>query len=145
MNQTHYLKKTLEELKMKSERNKFIETFMNEYDVIKFLNSTNLRINVKKYQHAIRKIMYAAVHTRLDIAYVIERLNQFFSDSTKQHDEDLKHLLRYIRFIINLELRFENSENNKVIEYSDFDYVNDKSDRKSILKYIYMLKNESIV
>ena len=118
---------------------------MNEYDVIKFFNSTNLKINVKKYQHAIKKIMYAAVHTRSDIAYVIERFNQFFSDSTKQHNENLKHFLRYIRFIINFELMFENSENNKIIEYFDFDYVNDKFDRKSILKYIYMLRNESIV
>ena len=145
MNQTHYLKKILEELKMKSERNKFIETLMNEYDVIKFFSSTNLRINVKEYQHAIEKIMYAAVHTRSDIAYATERLNQFLSDSAKQHDENLKHLLRYIRFTINLELMFEDNENSKVIEYFDSDYVSDKSDRKSILEYIYMLRDESIV
>ena len=145
MNQTHYFKKILNDLKMKTERHKFIEISMNDYDAIKFFFFIDERINVKDYQHVIDKIMYVAIHTRLDIAFAVERLNQFFNDSSKQHDEDLKHLFRYIRFIIDLELMLKNSENFKIVEYSNSNYANDKSNRISIFDYVYMLENESIV
>ena len=145
MNQIHYLKKILNDLKMNAKRHRFTEIFMNEYDAIKFFVFIDERINIKSYQHVIDKIMYAAIHTRFDIAFAIERFNQFFSDSAKHHDEDLKHLFRYLRFIINLELMLKDSESFKIVKYSDSDYVNDKSNRIFIFDYVYMLENESII
>ena len=88
--------------------------------------------------------MWTVVHTRFDIAFLTERLSQFLNDSTKQHNENLKHLLRYFRSIINLSLMLGDSESFKIIEYFDFDYVVDKFDRKCILKYVYMLKKAPI-
>ena len=144
MNQIHYLIEILNELSMKVKRYKIINIFMNDYDCIKFFNSFDERINVKNYQHVIEKMMWAAIHTRFDIAFFTERLSQFFSDLTKQHDENLKHLLRYLRSIINLNLMLDDSKSFKVVEYFDFDYVVDKFDRKCILNYVYMLKKTSI-
>ena len=89
--------------------------------------------------------MYVAIHTRFDITFAIERFNQFFNDLSKQHDENLKHLFRYIRFIINFELMLKNNENLKIVEYSNSNYANDKSNRISIFDYVYMFENESIV
>ena len=89
--------------------------------------------------------MYAAIHTRFDIAFAVERFNQFFNDSTKHHDENLKHLLRYLRFTINLELMLKDNESFKIVEYSNSDYANDKSNRIFIFDYVYMLENESII
>ena len=88
------------------------------------------------------KLLYTRVSILL---FFIERLSQFFSDSTKQHNENLKHLLRYFRSIINLNLMLDDNENFKVVEYSDFDYVVDKFNRKCILNYVYMLKKTLIV
>ena len=145
INQTHYLIKVLNELSMKAERHKIINILMNDYDCIKSLNSSDERINVKNYQHVIEKMMWAAIHTRFDIAFFTERLSQFLSDSAKQHGENLKHLLRYLRSIINLNLMLDDNESFKVVEYFDFDYVADKFDRKCILNYVYMLKKAPIV
>ena len=39
---------------------------------------------------------------------------------------------------------FDDNESFKIVEYSDFDYVADKFDRKCILNYVYMLKEASI-
>ncbi|CAF9918214.1 MAG: hypothetical protein HETSPECPRED_003700 [Heterodermia speciosa] len=126
MNQTHYLTEVLNELGMKTERHKITNISMNGYDFIKFPDSSNERINAKNYQH------------------VVEKIIQFLNDSTKQHDEDLKHLLRYLRSTINLGLMLGDNESFKIIEYSDSDYAADKSDRKCILKYVYMLKEAPI-
>ena len=49
MNQTHYLKKILNDLKMKTERHKFIKILMNEYDAIKLFAFIDERINIKNY------------------------------------------------------------------------------------------------
>ena len=49
MNQTHYLKKILNDLKMKIKRHEFIEISINDYDAIKFFFFIDERINVKNY------------------------------------------------------------------------------------------------
>ena len=130
---------------MNAKRHKFIEIFMNEYDAIRFFVLIDERINIKNYQYVIDKIMYATIHTRFNIAFAIERFNQFLNDSTKHHDENLKHLLRYLRFIINFELMLKNNESFKIVEYSDSNYVNDKSNRVFIFDYVYILESESII
>ena len=145
MNQTHYVKKFFNDLKMNAKRHKFIEIFMNEYDAIKFFIFIDERINIKNYQYVIDKIMYATIYTRFNITFAIERFNQFFNDSTKHHDENLKHLFRYLRFIINFELMLKSNENFKIVEYSNSNYVNDKSNRVFIFNYVYMFENESII
>ena len=57
MNQIHYLIKILNELNMKIERHKIINIFINDYNCIKFFNFFDERINVKNYQHVVKKMM----------------------------------------------------------------------------------------
>ena len=139
MDQTHYLKEVLDDLKMEAERHRPTEIPMNGYDTIRPSAPTDERINIKNYQHAIGKVMYAAIHTRPDIAFAVGRLSQFLSDPAKHHGEGLKHLLRYTRSTIDLGLMLGGSGSPKIIGYSDSDYASDKSDRISILGYVYML------
>ena len=139
MDQTHYLTEVLDELGMKAERHRATDIPMNGYDSIRPSSPSDERIDVKSYQHAIGKVMYAAVHTRPDIAYATGRLSQFLSDPAKQHGEGLRHLLRYIRSTVDLGLMLGGSGSLKVVGYSDSDYAGDKSDRKCILGYVYML------
>ena len=63
-------------------------------------------------------------------------------------------LLRYVRFTINFDIVYEmksnvnkNSNNNESFKFktfSDFDYVVDKLNKKSIFKYVYMFVEKSI-
>ena len=86
--------------------------------------------------------MYATIHTRLDIVFVLERLNQYFNDFAKHYEQTLKNLLRYIRFIIDYELKYnfnESIEFHKLFDYFDFDLtINKFENRKFILEYVYM-------
>ena len=93
--------------------------------------------------------MYATMYTRSNIYFAFERFNQYFNDLTKHYEQVLKQLFRYIRFIIDLEIKYETFENNESTFFnfkifSNFDYATNKLNRKSILKYIYIFVKKSI-
>ena len=127
---------------------------MNKYDFLRSTESNNEHINLKNYQHKINKLMYIAIHTRSNIIFAIERFNQYFNNLIIHHEQTLMILFRYVRFTIDLDIVYkiklninENSNNNenfKFKTFSDFDYVVDKFNKKSIFKYIYMFAEKSI-
>ena len=128
--------------------------FMNEYDSFHLIESDDERINSKNYQHKIDKLIYTAIHIRSDIVFAIEYFNQYLNNSTIHYKQALMILLRYVRFIIDLDIIYkmksnvnESSNNNESFKFkafSDFDYAADKLNRKSILKYVYMFAEKSI-
>ncbi len=144
MNQTHYLHDILERLNMRQDKHKATDLSMNEYDALRSAELENMRINQHEYQQVIESLMYAAIHTRFDIAFAFNQLSQYFSNFAEHHEHALKKLMWYVRFIINLDITYKVSESMKLVEYSDSDYVSDKLDCKSILVYIYMLNKESV-
>ncbi len=117
---------------------------MNEYDALRSAELEDVRINQHKYQQVIESLMYAAIHTRFNIAFALNWLSQYLSDFAKHHEHALKKLMQYICFIIDLDITYEVSESMKLVEYSDSDYVLNRLDCKSILVYIYMLDEESV-
>ena len=144
MNQTHYLHDILERLNMRQDKHKATDLSMNEYDALRSAELENMRINQHEYQQVIESLMYAAIHTRFDIAFAFNQLSQYFSNFAEHHEHALKKLMWYVRFFINLDITYKVSESMKLVEYSDSDYVSDKLDCKSILVYIYMLNKESV-
>ncbi len=117
---------------------------MNEYDAFRSAEFEDVRINQHEYQQVIESLMYAAIHTHLDIVFALNWLSQYLSDFTKHHKHALKKLMQYVRFIIDLNITYEVSESMKLVEYSDSDYVSNRLDHKSILVYIYILDEESV-
>jgi len=144
MNQTHYLHDILEKLNMRQDKHKIIDFSINEYDAFRSAELKDVRINQHEYQQVIESLMYAAIHTCLDITFAFNRLSQYLSDSAEHHEHALKKLMQYVHFIIDLNITYEVSESMKLVEYSDSDYVLDRLDCKLILVYIYMLNEESV-
>jgi len=144
MNQTHYLHDVLKRLNIKQDKHKATDFSMNEYDALRSAELKDVRIDQHEYQQVIESLMYAAIHTRLDIIFAFNRLSQYLSNFAKHHEHVLKKLMQYVRFIIDLDIMYEVSESMKLVEYSDSDYVSDRLDCKSILIYIYMLNEESV-
>ena len=124
---------------------KSTELLLNEYDALRSAGSNDERINQKDYQHAIDSIMYAVIHTRPNIVYVVGRFSQYFNNFAKHHEHAFKHFLKYIRSIINRGITYKNNENQKFVDFSDFDYAADKLNRKFILAYVYMIADDSIL
>ena len=80
LNQTHYLNEMLNELHMNIDKHERTKIFMNDYDLFKLTESNDERINSKKYQHKIEKLMYVVIYIRSNIVFALKRLNQYFND-----------------------------------------------------------------
>jgi len=89
--------------------------------------------------------MYVAIHTQLDIAFTLNQLSQYLSNSVKHHEYALKKLLQYVRSIINLSIMYSSNESQAMLKYSDFNYTLNKQNQKSILECVYMLKDKSVL
>ena len=145
IDQSHYLKEVLKRLHMmKADKHKRTDIPMNGYDGLRPAGPDDERIDQQSYQQAIGSLMYAAIHTRPDIAFTLGRLSQYLSDPAKHHGQALKALLRYLRSSINLGITYGASGSSgsvNLVGYSDSDYAADRSERKSILGYVYMFAN----
>jgi len=93
MNQTHYLHDVLERLNMRQDKHKTTDLSMNEYDALCSAELKDVRINQHEYQQVIESLMYAAIHTRFDIAFTLNRLSQYLSDFAEHHEHTLKKLM----------------------------------------------------
>jgi len=129
---------------MKQDKHKTTDFLMNKYDALCSAEFKDVRINQHEYQQVIESLMYAAIHTRFDITFALNRLSQYLSNFAEHHEHALKKLMQYVCFIIDLDITYEVSESIKLIEYSDSDYISDRLNHKLILTYIYMLDEESI-
>ena len=148
MDQSHYLEEVLDRLNMRPDKHSPTELPLNGYDCLRPAGHNDERIDQRYYQQAIGSIMYAAIHTRPDIAFTIGRLSQYLSDPAKHHGRALKGLLRYIRSTIDRGIEYKPSGSHnasgscppgQIAAYSDSDYAADRLERKSILGYVYML------
>jgi len=80
------------------------------------------------YRHAIGKLMYAMIGTRLDIAYAVSKMSQFMTNYGKQHWTAVKRIFRYLNSTKEYYLKLSGTH---LIGYSDSDWAGDKDDRKS--------------
>lgn len=73
------------------------------------------------------------VNTRPDIAYAVGMVSRYMEAPTTQHMAAVKHILRYIKGTIGFGCRYEKqeSEDPKLVIYSDSDLAGDTQDRKS--------------
>ena len=141
MDQTHYLKDVMERTHMSADKHRPTEIPMNGYDSLRPAGKDDKRIDQREYQQIVRSLMYAAIHTRPDIAFALGRLSQYLSDPAAHHGHALKTLLRYVRSTIDIGILYGAGGNHGqgLIGYSDSDYAADRLERKSILGYVYML------
>jgi len=139
MDQSHYLNEVLDRLHMPASKHNPVELPMNGYDSLRPAGPHDQRIDQREYQHAIGSIMYAAIHTRPDIAFAVGRLSQYLADPAKHHGQALKTLLKYLRSTVNKGLMYRSNGSPHLIGYSDSDYAADRVNRKSILGYAYAI------
>ena len=75
------------------------------------------------------------MYTRSNIAFALKKLAQFMNDLFKRHNYEIKTLLKYLRFNFDMSIiyRKRSDEIVQLIDYSNTNYVSDKSDKKSTM------------
>ena len=96
------------------------------------------------YTAVIGSLMYAAVATRPDISHAVQRLSQFTSKFSQTHITAVKRVLRYLNGTRNLGITYRPTPNPEILGYTDADWAQDVSDRKSTSGYIFQLSGGAI-
>ena len=84
------------------------------------------------YQSAFGALMWLAIYSCLDLAYLVGVLSRFCSNSGPTHVELVKHVLRYVSGTLELSSKFDREWDtpDDVIAYTDSDFAGSKPDRK---------------
>ncbi|KAL5552580.1 hypothetical protein UlMin_039981 [Ulmus minor] len=87
-------------------------------------------IDKGRYQRLVGKLIHLS-HTRLDIAYAVCVVSQFMHDHHKPHMDDVKRILRYLKFTSGKGLLFTKHNHLKVEGYTDADWAGSADNRRS--------------
>lgn len=104
---------------------------------LKLKKGTEADKTCNPYRELIGCIAYVAQTSRVDLCAAVNLLSQYQSCPTDEHWSYLKRILRYIKGTLDVGLEFKGGETEEaVVVYSDADWGNDISDRRSISGYI---------
>ena len=70
------------------------------------------------YQQIIRTLIYAAIGTRPDIAFVAMRLSQFNNNPTEEHIKYTRYVLQYLKGTKELKIKYDGASDARLIRYS---------------------------
>lgn len=103
---------------------------------MKGAEDTSKKITNVPYQNIIGSLMYLAVNTRPDLAFIVSFLSQYNVEHTEMKWKMLKRVLRYLNSTKNLGIMFKPTGED-VIGFVDADYGNDQEEGKSYTGYVF--------
>ena len=106
----------------------------------------NRPTDLKVYQEKVGTLLYAAISTRPDIAFDVNRLTQHMQAPTVADAQACDRVFRFLAGTKNYGLLFgrNGSDALAVSAYADADWGNDRTDRKSVTGWIAMINGDPI-
>ena len=91
------------------------------------------------YKELVGALQHLARYTRPDIQFAVSYIARYSDCFTKENWEEAKHILKYLKATKNMRLVY-NRDAAKYGLYGcvDADWASDRSDRKSVLGYVFM-------
>ncbi|SGZ28049.1 BQ5605_C026g10262 [Microbotryum silenes-dioicae] len=111
--------------------------------VLNFENSSATPEDRTRYLQAIGSLMYAAVGTRPDLAFVVSYLARFSQQPGPEHWTAIKHVLRYIKGTLDLGLTYRKT-NQPLHGYSDANWGACLTTSQSTMGYAFILSGAAI-
>lgn len=96
------------------------------------------------YRELVGSLMYLSIATRPDITYAVGIVSRYLEKPTIAHETAAKRILKYLRGTINFGIFYSNSDEIKLIGYSDADYAGDSDTRRSTSGYFFEFGNGPI-
>jgi Reverse transcriptase (RNA-dependent DNA polymerase)/gag-polypeptide of LTR copia-type len=132
LDQEQYLDRVLNKFGVTAAKHKAKTIPATDFSNLRPATRSDERIDASQYQQLIGSLMYAMVLTRPDFAFVLGCLARYMSDPAVHHGHAAKELMRYIRSTISQKIRFGPGGDEHFVIFTDADWANDKSDRKSV-------------
>jgi hypothetical protein len=104
---------------------------------------------LKLYQEKVGTLLYAAISTRPDIAYAVNKLTQHMQSPTTRDAKACDRVFRYLAGTKTMGLLFgrqrdATSASASVSAYADADWASDRVDRKSITGWVAMINGDPV-
>lgn len=96
------------------------------------------RVDGKRFQRLVGMLIYL-VNTKPEILYIKSVLSRFMHDPRLLHLEAANQVLPYIKGALNCGIMYRKDHNTSMIGYTDADWGNSKTDKKSIIDWIFKL------
>ena len=103
--------------------------------------------DLKLYQEKVGTLLYAAISTRPDISYTVNKLTQKMTAPTVGDAKLCDRVFRYLAGSKTMGLLFGRKSNTSTVSvsaYADADWASDRVDRKSITGWIAMLNGDPV-
>jgi len=113
--------------------------------------------DITDYQAVVGALMYAALAIRPDISYGVAAVSRSNSQPFTSHMTGAKRVLQYLKSTANFQLHFNGNGigiaigiamgidiDNSLVGYSDSDWANDSTDRKSQEGHVFLVSNGAI-
>ena len=91
---------------------------------------------ITKYQQIIGSLTYAAIGSRPDIAYAVNKLSKYNSNPDKSHFTATKHILHYLKKTKDKCILYQGKSNEGLAVYLDSDWAGDIDNRHSRSGYV---------
>ncbi len=100
----------------------------------------------EQYQSLARWLMFSMVKIRPNIAFSTSVVSRYVKNSSHQHPEAVKTIMRYFKAIQTLGIIYDGDEGGDLIikGYSGSDWAGDHATRKSTSGFIFMLNREPV-
>ena len=103
------------------------------------------RVNSTEYRSLIRSLKYLT-RTRPDLLFSVGILSRYMENSSQEHYNGVKNVLRYVKEAEDYGLLYKRGESNaKLIGYSDINFTGDCNDRKSTFSDIFFRRNGLVI
>lgn len=142
LSQTQYTKKIIQRMGMEN-CNPVEKPLDTNVKLLNKHTGTSSDDDRQYYMVGIGSLIFLSKGSRPDITYAVQHLAQFSQNPGPAHITALKHLFRYLKGSPNLGITYGNSDLNLRV-YSDADWGNDLTDRKSISGYVCKLGGGAI-
>ncbi|KAF7761821.1 hypothetical protein Agabi119p4_9813 [Agaricus bisporus var. burnettii] len=129
LNQENYLEKILEKFDVTSKPTK--TPLKSGFTFVPFNGSASPAFR-QKYQQLVGSLMYLMIGTRPDIAYATVKLSQQCANPAQEYYDQGLYVLRYLLGSRHYRLKFHGASNEALVAYSDSDWAQDPTNRKSV-------------
>ena len=131
IDQSAYIRKILRQYDLLEART--VRTPAESNQAFVTTNKDNELANQGLYQQAVGSLIYAAVATRLDIAYSLGKLSQHSQQPARRHWVAVQRIFRYLAATVDHGIQYgPGAEDSQLIGYSDSDFASDQDNRKSV-------------
>lgn len=123
---------------------KAVKTPVNPSVKLSKATENSRSVDVKRYQSAVRKLLYLSTRTRPDIAFAVCTVAKYTANPTEDHWKAVKHILRYLAGTVNYGLLYSRDSPIECCSFSDNDWAGDLNDRKSTSGYVFQVGGASV-